>query len=105
MIWSDGLERLHGYDSGTFDDRFDRYENIIHDEDREHVRASIRSAIESGRSYDIEYRSSDLTARCDGDRALAAGYDGYCPKPLDGAEFASVIASLLATRQTLRSAS
>jgi len=33
----------------------------------------------------------------DRDRALTAGYDGYCPKPLDAAEFMSAIARLLAT--------
>jgi signal transduction histidine kinase/CheY-like chemotaxis protein len=31
----------------------------------------------------------------DRDRALTAGYNGYCPKPLDTAEFARVIAELL----------
>jgi CheY-like chemotaxis protein len=33
--------------------------------------------------------------REDRDRAFAAGYDGYCPKPLDTAEFARVIDKLL----------
>jgi CheY-like chemotaxis protein len=33
----------------------------------------------------------------DRERALAAGYNGYCPKPLDTAEFARVIAELFAT--------
>ena len=32
--------------------------------------------------------------REDRDRAFAAGYDGYCPKPLDTVEFARVIAEL-----------
>ena len=35
--------------------------------------------------------------RQDRDRAIAAGYDGYCPKPLDTAEFARVIAQLFTT--------
>jgi CheY-like chemotaxis protein len=35
----------------------------------------------------------------DRDRAITAGYDAYCPKPLDAAEFTSVIASLLPTRR------
>ena len=38
--------------------------------------------------------------REDRDQALAAGYDGYCPKPLDAGEFTSVIASLLTTQRT-----
>jgi PAS domain S-box-containing protein len=37
--------------------------------------------------------------REDRDRALAAGYDGYCPKPLDTAEFARVIAELVRSDQ------
>ena len=35
--------------------------------------------------------------REDRDRAIAAGYDGYCPKPLDTSEFARVIAELFST--------
>ena len=37
--------------------------------------------------------------REDRDRALAAGYDGYCPKPLDTAEFSRVIAEVLQSPQ------
>jgi len=33
--------------------------------------------------------------REDRDRAIAAGYNGYCPKPLDTTEFARVITELL----------
>jgi CheY-like chemotaxis protein len=35
----------------------------------------------------------------DRDRVLAAGYDGYCPKPLDPAELMSVLAGLLVDRR------
>jgi PAS domain S-box-containing protein len=38
--------------------------------------------------------------REDRDRALAAGYNGYCAKPLDTAEFALVIGELLTARQS-----
>jgi PAS domain S-box-containing protein len=54
--WSDGLERIHGYDTGAFANTFDIYERIIHHEDRERVLSSIEWAIEGGRPYDIEYR-------------------------------------------------
>jgi CheY-like chemotaxis protein len=36
--------------------------------------------------------------REDRDRAFSAGYNGYCPKPLDTAEFARVIAEVLHLR-------
>jgi PAS domain S-box-containing protein len=38
--------------------------------------------------------------REDRDRAFAAGYNGYCPKPLDTAEFARVIAELFKGQQS-----
>jgi PAS domain S-box-containing protein len=56
MRWSGGLERMHGYDPGAFDQRFDTYEHIIHHDDRERVLASIQWAIDGGKPYDIEYR-------------------------------------------------
>jgi PAS domain S-box-containing protein len=56
VTWSDGLYRLHGYETGSFDSGFDSYEQIIVVEDRERVRASINWAIEGARPYDIEYR-------------------------------------------------
>ena len=37
--------------------------------------------------------------REDRDRAFAAGYDSHCPKPLDTAEFARVVAELFRTTQ------
>jgi CheY-like chemotaxis protein len=33
----------------------------------------------------------------DRERVLAAGYDGYCPKPLDAVEFVTVLSGVLAT--------
>ena len=38
--------------------------------------------------------------REDRDRALLAGYDSHCPKPLDTAEFARVIGDLLRAQQS-----
>jgi PAS domain S-box-containing protein len=54
--WSGALERIHGYDPGAFDERFDTYEHIIHHDDRTRVLMAIRWAIEGGKPYDIEYR-------------------------------------------------
>jgi PAS domain S-box-containing protein len=56
VTWSGNLERIHGYESGAFDNTLDGYERIIHPDDRERVRRSIRWAIEEQKTYDIEYR-------------------------------------------------
>ncbi len=56
VTWSDGLERIHGHEPGSFDTSFESYERIIHRDDRERVLTSIRWAIEGGKPYDIEYR-------------------------------------------------
>ena len=56
MTWSGLFERIHGFDSGSLDNSFERYAQTIHDEDRERVLASIRWAIDGGKPYDIEYR-------------------------------------------------
>jgi PAS domain S-box-containing protein len=54
--WSGALERIHGYDVGAFDERFDTYEHIIHHDDRTRVLAAIQWAMDGGKPYDIEYR-------------------------------------------------
>jgi PAS domain S-box-containing protein len=54
--WSGAVERIHGYDTGTFDERFDTYEHIIHHDDRTRVLTAIQWAIDAGKPYDIEYR-------------------------------------------------
>ena len=54
--WSGGLERIHGYAPGAFDERFDTYEHIIHHEDRSRVLSAIQWAMDGGKPYDIEYR-------------------------------------------------
>jgi PAS domain S-box-containing protein len=56
VSWSDTLQRIHGYDPGAFDQRFDFYEHIIHPDDRDRVLTSIQWAIDGGKPYDIEYR-------------------------------------------------
>jgi PAS domain S-box-containing protein len=56
VSWSDTLQRIHGYDPGAFDQRFESYEHIIHHDDRDRVLTSIQWAIDGGKPYDIEYR-------------------------------------------------
>ena len=56
VSWSDSLQRIHGYDPGAFDQRFESYEHIIHHDDRDRVLTAIQWAIDGGKPYDIEYR-------------------------------------------------
>jgi PAS domain S-box-containing protein len=56
VTWSGHFERIHGYEPGAFSNSFESYERIIHDDDRDRVRAAIRWAIDAGKPYDIEYR-------------------------------------------------
>jgi PAS domain S-box-containing protein len=63
VTWSGSLEEIHGYDRGAFDNTFETYARIIHDDDRRRVLASIQSAIEDSTPYDIEYRVADCGGR------------------------------------------
>jgi CheY-like chemotaxis protein len=56
--------------------------------------------LEDGRGLVPAIAVTAYARREDRDRAFAAGYNGYCPKPLDTTEFARVIAELFsASRQ------
>jgi PAS domain S-box-containing protein len=56
VTWSGSVERIHGYEPGDFDRTFEAYQDLIHDDDRDRVVASIQRAIDGGKPYDIEYR-------------------------------------------------
>jgi len=56
VIWSPGLEAIHGLAPGTFAGTFDAYLRDIHAEDRELVQRSITQAVEQAREHQIEYR-------------------------------------------------
>jgi PAS domain S-box-containing protein len=56
ILWSQGLEQIHGYKSGTFPGTFDAFRDQIHPHDRELVLRAIREAIERRQDYFIEYR-------------------------------------------------
>ncbi len=62
VILSPQAERLHGFAPGRFNGDFDIWMNSIFAEDRERVRAAMRSAIETGSNHETDYR----TAREDG---------------------------------------
>jgi len=56
MVWSPGLEALHGLESGTFGGRFEDFRRDIHPEDHDRVLEAIRATVASGKPYEIEYR-------------------------------------------------
>ena len=55
IAWSSSLEAIHGLVPGTFGGTFDAFEAAVHPEDRERLRASIRTALERG-EHATEYR-------------------------------------------------
>ncbi len=56
VIWSPGLEQIHGYQAGTFPGTFDAFREEIHPDDREHVLQAIGEATAQKRDHHIEYR-------------------------------------------------
>ena len=54
----------------------------------------------NGRGHVPAVAVTAYARREDRDRALSSGYNGYCPKPLDAAEFARVIAELVECSRT-----
>jgi PAS domain S-box-containing protein len=56
VIWSPGLEAIHGLAPGTFAGTFADYQKDIHPEDHEHVLAAIGNTLEQGDDHHIEYR-------------------------------------------------
>jgi PAS domain S-box-containing protein len=56
VIWSPGLEAIHGLQPGTFPGTYEAYWSDVHPEDRYKVEESIRHTLESGEDHHIEYR-------------------------------------------------
>lgn len=56
VVWSPGLERLHGVEPGTFPGTFNAYQEDIHPEDRSRVLAAIQYTLQEGTAHHIEYR-------------------------------------------------
>ena len=54
--WSDNMEAMHGQPQGAFDGTLEGFFNLVHPEDRETVRDSIRRAIEGEGKYQSEFR-------------------------------------------------
>ena len=54
--WSTEFHRIHGVDPLDFDGTFESHLGLIHPDDREVVRAAMVQSVESGRTYNAEYR-------------------------------------------------
>ena len=67
VIWSPGLEELHGIQQGTFGGTFEDFKRDIHPDDVAEAEARIRQALETRGDYHLVYR----IRRPDGSAALA----------------------------------
>ncbi|HWZ87284.1 MAG TPA: ATP-binding protein, partial [Polyangiaceae bacterium] len=57
IAWSDGVEPLFGVERGTFGGTFEAYMELIPEEERERVRATIEASLKSGaQDYVVEHR-------------------------------------------------
>lgn len=54
--WSETLERIHGFEKGSFGKSFEVYSSHIHPDDRERVLQLIQRSVEGGEPYEAEYR-------------------------------------------------
>lgn len=56
MIWSPGLEALHGLEPGTFGGRLEDFKRDIHPDDLAFVEREIAKAIDTRENYHVVYR-------------------------------------------------
>jgi PAS domain S-box-containing protein len=56
VVWSPGLEAIHGLQPGTFEGTFEAFLKDIHPDDLERVQASIAGATERGEEHRVDYR-------------------------------------------------
>lgn len=56
IVWSEGLEPLHGLAPGTFAGTYEAYRKTIHPDDVERVDSLIASSLETGAPYEAEFR-------------------------------------------------
>jgi PAS domain S-box-containing protein len=86
IVWSPGLEILHGLKPGSFGGRIEDFERDIHQDDREQVQAEIDRTLTSGDDYHVTYRMvrPDQTVRwIEAFGRLVPGIDGK-PSKLAG---------------------
>jgi PAS domain S-box-containing protein len=87
VIWSPGLEELHGLAPGTFGGRIEDFERDIHPADLECVRAEIQKSLRQLSDYHVVYRA----VRPDGETCWVEAFgrlqfdeNGVTPKKLSG---------------------
>ena len=56
ISWDDRMHDLFGLKRGTFPEKFESFEGLLHAEDRERVRIAVLRAIEEDAVFDTEYR-------------------------------------------------
>ncbi|MGH6924502.1 MAG: PAS domain S-box protein [Propylenella sp.] len=56
VVWSPGLERIHGIEEGSFGGTFEDFKRDVHPEDIESLVARIKEALETRRDYHVAYR-------------------------------------------------
>ncbi len=56
VSWTPQLERLFGFEVGSFDGSLDTYSNCVFPEDRERVFATIQTALHTREGYQFEHR-------------------------------------------------
>ncbi len=56
VIWSPGLEAIHGIPTGSFPGTFDAYQDDMHPEDKKRVLSCISHTLQAGVDHDVEYR-------------------------------------------------
>jgi PAS domain S-box-containing protein len=56
VIWSPGLERIHGLEEGTFGGSFEDFASDVHPEDAEALAAKIERALKMRENYHVVYR-------------------------------------------------
>jgi PAS domain S-box-containing protein len=56
LIWSPEVERIHGYEPGTFPGTLDAFEKIIHPDERERILSTIADTLKHSRSHVLDYR-------------------------------------------------
>jgi PAS domain S-box-containing protein len=57
VLWSDNLERVHGFAPGAFSGTIEGFLEGVHPEDREQILGAIQRALTHGDAYAVEYRS------------------------------------------------
>jgi len=56
VVWSPGLEKIHGLRPGSFDGTFEAYKNDIHPDDRERMLDAMNETVTKGHDHHTEYR-------------------------------------------------